>query len=187
MSNTYLDRDEAWVFEMIPNLEVLKLKLHAFVGENWETSLKAFPRLKFLKLDELNIAAWTASRIHFPVLEHLQLYRCPYLMEIPEDFDRSCKRATGNLLEVASEQVRIRPSIQIVIAYVGPDCLTRENFFDFPIDHLSDSDDDEDEVSQLNPAFLKPIFKDKSPEKSPEKGPAYRPCPQLKYMRPHTV
>ncbi|KAK1402109.1 hypothetical protein POM88_001714 [Heracleum sosnowskyi] len=87
-----------------------------------------------------------------------------------ETEDRSCKRATGNLLEVASEQVRIRPSIQIVIAYVGPDCLTRENFFDFPIDHLSDSEDDEDEVYQLNPAFLKPIFKDKSPEKSPEKG-----------------
>ncbi|KAK1380184.1 hypothetical protein POM88_026928 [Heracleum sosnowskyi] len=86
---------------------------------------------------------------------------------------------------------RIHRSIQIVIAYVGPDRLTQENFFDFPIDHLSDSDDDEDygsdcEVSQLNPAFLKPIFKEKSPEKSPEEGPAYRPCSQLKYRRRRT-
>ncbi|KAK1379973.1 putative leucine-rich repeat domain, L domain-like protein [Heracleum sosnowskyi] len=43
MSNTYLDWKEAWVFEMIPNLEVLKLKLHAFVGKEWETSVEAFP------------------------------------------------------------------------------------------------------------------------------------------------
>lgn len=37
-------------FEMIPNLQVHKLKLHAFVGENWETSPEALPCLKLLKL-----------------------------------------------------------------------------------------------------------------------------------------
>ncbi|KAK1384117.1 hypothetical protein POM88_021852 [Heracleum sosnowskyi] len=62
MSNTYLDWKEAWVFEMIPNLEVLKLKFHAFV----------------------------AFRDHFLVLQRLQVHRCPYLMEIPEDFENIC-------------------------------------------------------------------------------------------------
>ncbi|KAL1826229.1 hypothetical protein ACET3Z_004641 [Daucus carota] len=84
---------------------------------------------------------------------------------------------------------RVGQSIQIVIASVGQDRLTPENFFDFPVDHLSDSDDDEDygsdcEVSQLNPAFLKVISKGKSPEKSPEKGPTYdSSLPQHEYKR----
>lgn len=90
VSNTYLDWKEAWVFDMIPNLEVLKLKIHAFVGEEWKTSPKAFLRLKYLKLDELNIVTWITSRNHFPVLQRLQVYRCPCLMEIPEDFGDIC-------------------------------------------------------------------------------------------------
>ncbi|XP_063945908.1 putative late blight resistance protein homolog R1B-16 [Daucus carota subsp. sativus] len=90
LSNTYLDWSEAWAFEMIPNLEVLKLKFHAFVGKDWETSLGAFPRLKFLKLDELDIVTWTASRDHFPVLQCLQVHRCSNLLMIPEDFGNIC-------------------------------------------------------------------------------------------------
>ncbi|KAK1355047.1 hypothetical protein POM88_048303 [Heracleum sosnowskyi] len=89
-SNTYLDWKEAWVFEMIPKLEVLKLKLHAFVGKDWKTSPEAFRRLKILKLDELDIVTWTASRNHFPVLQRLQVYQCPCLMEIPDDFGNIC-------------------------------------------------------------------------------------------------
>ncbi|KAK1384118.1 hypothetical protein POM88_021853 [Heracleum sosnowskyi] len=90
VSNTYLDWKESWVFEMIPNLEVLKLKFHAFVGKVWETSPKAFPHLKFLKLDELDFENWTGFRNHFPVLQRLQVLRCPYLLEIPEDFGNIC-------------------------------------------------------------------------------------------------
>uniref|UniRef100_A0A166C0M8 Uncharacterized protein n=1 Tax=Daucus carota subsp. sativus TaxID=79200 RepID=A0A166C0M8_DAUCS len=90
ISNTYLDWKEAWVFEMIPNLEVLKLKLHAFAGKVWETSPEAFPRLKFLKLDTMDFVIWTASRNHFPVLQRLQVYRCPYLLELPDDFGNIC-------------------------------------------------------------------------------------------------
>ncbi|XP_063945344.1 putative late blight resistance protein homolog R1B-16 isoform X4 [Daucus carota subsp. sativus] len=86
VSNTYLDWKEAWIFEMIPNLEVLKLKFHAFAGKHWETTTEAFPRLKILKLDDMNIVTWTASRNHFPLLQRLQVFRCPYLTEIPEDF-----------------------------------------------------------------------------------------------------
>nr|XP_017239557.1 PREDICTED: putative late blight resistance protein homolog R1B-16 [Daucus carota subsp. sativus] len=90
LSNTYLGWKEAWAFEMIPNLEVLKLKFHAFVGNDWETRPEAFPHLKFLRLDELDIVTWTASRNHFPVLQRLQVWRCSYLMEIPEDFGNIC-------------------------------------------------------------------------------------------------
>lgn len=90
VSNTYLDWKEAWVFEVMPNLEVLKLKSHAFFGDCWEPSPEAFPCLKFLKLEELDIVTWTASRNHFPVLERLQVIGCLLLMEIPEDFGNIC-------------------------------------------------------------------------------------------------
>ncbi|KAK1358477.1 NB-ARC domain-containing protein [Heracleum sosnowskyi] len=118
LSNTYLDWREGWAFEMIPNLEVLKLKFHAFVGQNWETSLEAFPRLKFLKLEGLDIVHWTASRNHFPVLQRLQVYRCSCLMEIPEDFGSICTlewlelsgcsdAATNSAIEIQKYQMSI--------------------------------------------------------------------------------
>ncbi|KAL8125394.1 hypothetical protein AgCh_012910 [Apium graveolens] len=75
---------------MIPNLEVLKFKLNAFVGKDWETSAEAFSRLKFLSLDELDMETWTTSRNHFPVLQGLKVRQCTYLMEIPEDFGNIC-------------------------------------------------------------------------------------------------
>ncbi|KAF1002235.1 hypothetical protein AG4045_002244 [Apium graveolens] len=118
LSNTYLDWSEGWAFEMIPNLEVLKLKFHAFVGENWETSLEAFPRLKILVLDELDIVNWTASRSHFPVLQRLQVYRCSCLIEIPEDLGSICTlewielsgcsdAATNSAIEIQKYQMSI--------------------------------------------------------------------------------
>ncbi|KAL8102402.1 hypothetical protein AgCh_027042 [Apium graveolens] len=90
LSNTCLDWEDAWIFEMIPNLKCLKLKFHAFVGKDWKTTPEAFPSLEFLKIDELDLVTWTASRMHFSVLQNLQVYRCPYLMEIPEDFGNIC-------------------------------------------------------------------------------------------------
>ncbi|KAK1355048.1 hypothetical protein POM88_048304 [Heracleum sosnowskyi] len=86
ISNTYLDWREASIFELTPNLEVLKMKLNSFVGIDWETSPEAFHRLKYLKIEELDIVTWTASSNHFPVLQRLQVYRCSNLTEIPEDF-----------------------------------------------------------------------------------------------------
>ncbi|WOG95003.1 hypothetical protein DCAR_0314305 [Daucus carota subsp. sativus] len=90
VSNTCLDWTEAWVFQMIPKLEVLKLKFHAFVGKYWETSPNTFPSLRLLKLDELDVENWTGFRDHFPVLQRLQVWRCPCLLEIPEDFGNIC-------------------------------------------------------------------------------------------------
>lgn len=52
------------------------------------------------------------------------------------------------------------------------------------LDYFSDSEDiDQDEVSQLNPAFVKKVPRKKTPKISPEDDPTYRPCPNIKYMR----
>ncbi|KAK1400793.1 NB-ARC domain-containing protein [Heracleum sosnowskyi] len=53
-------------------------------------SPEAFPRLMYLKLDELDLENWNASRYHFPLLQRLQVCRCPKLMEIPKDFGNIC-------------------------------------------------------------------------------------------------
>lgn len=38
LSNTALVWTEMWTLAMFPNLEVLKLKIHAFIGRQWETN-----------------------------------------------------------------------------------------------------------------------------------------------------
>ncbi|KAM7497600.1 hypothetical protein LguiA_022014 [Lonicera macranthoides] len=83
LTNTALAWNEMWTLGMLPNLEVLKLKLHACVGQLWETSDNGFLRLKFLKFQDLDIVQWTASSNHFPHLEHLVLHGCQKLEEIP--------------------------------------------------------------------------------------------------------
>ncbi|KAM7497232.1 hypothetical protein LguiA_021646 [Lonicera macranthoides] len=83
LTNTALAWNEMWTLGMLPNLEVLKLKLHACVGRLWVTSDNGFLRLKFLKFQDLDIVQWIASSNHFPRLEHLVLHGCQKLEEIP--------------------------------------------------------------------------------------------------------
>ncbi|KAM7502946.1 hypothetical protein LguiB_001850 [Lonicera macranthoides] len=83
LTNTALAWNQMWTLGMLPNLEVLKLKLHACVGRLWETSDNGFLRLKFLKFQDLDIVQWIASSNHFPRLEHLVLHGCQKLEEIP--------------------------------------------------------------------------------------------------------
>ena len=56
-----------------------------------------FPKLKFLKLDNLNIAQWNASSDHLPQLQHLILRSCRQLEEIPSAF---CESSTLEMIEV---------------------------------------------------------------------------------------
>ncbi|XP_027096186.1 putative late blight resistance protein homolog R1B-16 [Coffea arabica] len=70
----------------LENLEVLKLVSIVFEDTTWEMSDDEFPELKFLKLDNLNIAEWIASEDHMPKLEQLVLQKCEKLNDVPIDF-----------------------------------------------------------------------------------------------------
>ncbi|PWA35308.1 NB-ARC domains-containing protein [Artemisia annua] len=71
------------ILQSLPNLEVLKILDIAFVGPLWETGERQFQRLKFLKLQGLDIQHWEASELNFPCLKRLVVDRCEYLEEIP--------------------------------------------------------------------------------------------------------
>ncbi|KAL3510186.1 hypothetical protein ACH5RR_029587 [Cinchona calisaya] len=51
-----------------------------------EHKRREFVKLKFLKLDTLNIAQWNASSDHFPNLQRLVLRSCRQLEEVPSGF-----------------------------------------------------------------------------------------------------
>ncbi|KAK1416272.1 hypothetical protein QVD17_32069 [Tagetes erecta] len=49
LSNTCMDWEDMWVISLLSNLEILKLKFHACIGETWDTSDAEFKQLKILK------------------------------------------------------------------------------------------------------------------------------------------
>ncbi|CAN4116127.1 unnamed protein product [Withania somnifera] len=67
----------------LPHLEVLKLLCRAFEGMQWDMRDGEFLKLKFLKLDSLNIEQWNISSDCLPSLEHLVLRSCKKLEEFP--------------------------------------------------------------------------------------------------------
>lgn len=68
----------------LPNLQVLKLLAYAFVGKCWNMETDdEFSKLKFLKLQNLDIEQWTASPDNFPSLEQMVVEQCHRLEEIP--------------------------------------------------------------------------------------------------------
>nr|GMC65874.1 putative late blight resistance protein homolog R1B-17 [Ipomoea batatas] len=74
------------IISMLRNLEVLKLKNFACVGQHWELSQEGgFPQLKFLLISFTNLKEWKANvDTPFPKLEGLLLRNCFELKEIPE-------------------------------------------------------------------------------------------------------
>ncbi|WMV28850.1 hypothetical protein MTR67_022235 [Solanum verrucosum] len=71
----------------LPNLKILKLLLRAFEGDEWEVNDSKFCELKYLELEDLNIAQWSVSEDAFPLLERLVLTKCKRLEKIPSHFD----------------------------------------------------------------------------------------------------
>ncbi|KAL0429590.1 UNVERIFIED_CONTAM: hypothetical protein Sradi_0585000 [Sesamum radiatum] len=72
------------VIRSLPNLEVLKLKSRAFIGEEWECCSEGeFPMLKFLLIERLNLKRWQVESSHFPCLVRLIIKICWELEEIP--------------------------------------------------------------------------------------------------------
>ncbi|KAL8557560.1 hypothetical protein ACS0TY_004851 [Phlomoides rotata] len=81
----------------LPNLQVLKLKDNACVGDTWETSYGEFPQLKFLLIEKSNLENWVTEKDHFPRLERLVLRHCWFLQEIPDSIGEI---STLELIEV---------------------------------------------------------------------------------------
>ncbi|XP_019163636.1 PREDICTED: putative late blight resistance protein homolog R1B-14 [Ipomoea nil] len=70
----------------LPRLEVLELS-GACVGEEWELPEDdKFCQLIVLKIGATNLEDWKATGDHFPKLEHLSLFSCKELKEIPSEF-----------------------------------------------------------------------------------------------------
>ncbi|CDP11548.1 unnamed protein product, partial [Coffea canephora] len=67
----------------LPNLEVLKLLYHSFVGEEWVMKEGEFPKLRVLKLSNLEFRNWTAFSDNFSHLQKLVLHWCRKLEKVP--------------------------------------------------------------------------------------------------------
>ncbi|XP_031096791.1 putative late blight resistance protein homolog R1B-16 isoform X2 [Ipomoea triloba] len=87
LSKTYLPwKDNIATIALLPRLEVLKLKMDAFYGPEWEPTEGGFQRLKFLLLENTDLKIWNAFGDEFPILEHLVLKHCENLEGIPTVF-----------------------------------------------------------------------------------------------------
>ncbi|KAL1568202.1 putative late blight resistance protein R1B-16 [Salvia divinorum] len=82
---------------LLPNLQVLKLRRHACLGPEWETSEGEFCQLKVLLIDSTDLVQWTTESSHFPKLERLTLFECNNLRDIPCEIGEI---ATLQLIEV---------------------------------------------------------------------------------------
>ncbi|KAL1557074.1 putative late blight resistance protein R1A-10 [Salvia divinorum] len=81
----------------LPNLQVLKLRDEACIGETWKTADGGFYRLEYLLIDQSHFEKWITESSHFPRLKFLVLHLCWSLEEIPEDVGDI---ATLELIEV---------------------------------------------------------------------------------------
>ncbi|KZV27019.1 hypothetical protein F511_07840 [Dorcoceras hygrometricum] len=73
------------IIGVLPNLEVLKLKSRAVVGNLWETNDEEFKQLRFLSIHDSDIVDWRTEIDHFPRLRRLILKDCEHLVEIPSE------------------------------------------------------------------------------------------------------
>ncbi|KAL3504616.1 hypothetical protein ACH5RR_034457 [Cinchona calisaya] len=130
LSNFRLPWDEISIIGRLPNLEVLKLLNKAFEGNQWDMNEGEFQKLKFLKLDSLNIKLWSAFSEHLPCLEKLVVLRCQQLEEIPSSFGeistlqliemKWCNSsATDSVMQILEEQ-RDMSNNQLNVTLVGP-------------------------------------------------------------------
>nr|XP_043640332.1 putative late blight resistance protein homolog R1A-10 [Erigeron canadensis]XP_043640333.1 putative late blight resistance protein homolog R1A-10 [Erigeron canadensis] len=83
LSDTLLDWQHMSTIGMLPNLEVLKLKVFAFKGPEWESLDGGFRLLKVLQIGKTDLVHWKASGHHFPRLERVVIEQCDKLLAIP--------------------------------------------------------------------------------------------------------
>ncbi|KAG8378867.1 hypothetical protein BUALT_Bualt07G0029300 [Buddleja alternifolia] len=78
-----MDWEDMTIIGSLPNLEVLKLRSHAFSGYEWNPVEGEFLRLKLLLIGSTDLRRWGAEDYHFPCLETLVLRGIKSLEEIP--------------------------------------------------------------------------------------------------------
>nr|XP_027117032.1 putative late blight resistance protein homolog R1B-14 isoform X3 [Coffea arabica] len=75
------------LIELLPNLEVLKLRDRAMVGQRWELMEGGFPKLRVLTLDSTKVEEWIEadpdSDDYFPCLQQLKLDKISELEMMP--------------------------------------------------------------------------------------------------------
>ncbi|PHT71540.1 hypothetical protein T459_26644 [Capsicum annuum] len=82
----------------LPNLEELKLKDRAAIGDVWRLrDDDIFESLKLLLFRKVLLANWVASSDNFPSLKRLVLKKCDKLKKIPIDFGEICTLETIEL------------------------------------------------------------------------------------------
>ncbi|KAI3454407.1 hypothetical protein Pfo_011070 [Paulownia fortunei] len=119
LSGTYLNWEQMYVLGMLGNLEVLKLKENAFVGECWEVMDGGFRFLEVLQIGYTNLVSWKASGHNFPSLRCLMLRNCEELEALPEglatvpslqviDLHRPSKTAAASARKIQQEILALR-------------------------------------------------------------------------------
>ncbi|KAL3514006.1 hypothetical protein ACH5RR_026723 [Cinchona calisaya] len=129
MSNARLPWYQISVIGQLPNLEVLKLLNRAFDGHQWNMREGEFQKLKFLKLDSLDIVHWNASSEHLSCLEQLLVVSCHQLEEIPTSFGeiltlqlieiKWCSASASDSVKRILEDLRDLSNYQVKIIVVG--------------------------------------------------------------------
>ncbi|CAI9113151.1 OLC1v1013699C1 [Oldenlandia corymbosa var. corymbosa] len=116
LKNLLLPWSKITAFDRLPNLEVLKLQRNAFTGEIWNMEKEGtFPKLRFLKLEDLDLAQWTDSENNFPCLQSLVLISCHRLEELPSCLSQietlqtieviNCEHVAASINQVQQEQM----------------------------------------------------------------------------------
>ncbi|KAK4408419.1 putative disease resistance protein [Sesamum angolense] len=105
----------------LPNLQVLKLRDHAFEGSTWEPNEGEYSKLKFLLIDVSNLVHWRVNDTHFPQLQHLRLSRCFSLEEIPLEIGEIQKLEMLELYECS-------PSVEASVMLIQEEQENMENY-----------------------------------------------------------
>ncbi|XP_019189907.1 PREDICTED: disease resistance protein RPP13-like isoform X2 [Ipomoea nil] len=105
--------EEINVLSKLPRLEVLNLEPESCVGKEWEIQEEViFCQLIALVICGCDLKHWKASGHNFPKLEHLYLFMCHRLREIPIDFAEISTLKSFKLRECLPSAVKSAKKVQ---------------------------------------------------------------------------